>query len=361
MIPIYKPEITETEKKNVHACLKSSWISSKGEFVPLFERKFANFISVKHAASVCNGTVALHLALLSLGIKEGDEVLVPSLTYIASANAVKYCGATPRFVEVCPTTWQIDPDDIVRKLSPKTKAIMPVHLYGYPCDMEGICEIAAKHRLFVIEDCAEAFGTMYKGKHVGTFGDVATFSFFGNKTISCGEGGMVVTNDSATDATVRHLKGQGLAKNKEYVHDVLGYNYRLTNIQAAIGVAQLERAYATLKAKRMLAELYKSHLSHLSLTFPPEEKECVNSYWMCSFLAKDGRQRDWIRERLKERSIETRPFFTPLHLMPFYEGNIGDLPIAESLSERGLNLPSWPGLTEEQVALICSTIEECFT
>lgn len=360
MIPIYQPEITESEKKNVLACLDSTWISSKGAFIERFETNFAKFVGAKHAVGVCNGTAALHVALLALGIQAGDEVLVPALTYIASANAVKYCGATVRFVDVCPTTWQIDPEDVKRKLTPKTKAIMPVHLYGFPCDMEQIGAIAKQHNLFVIEDCAEAFGTRYKGQHVGTFGDVATFSFFGNKTISCGEGGMVVTNQTAISDTVRHLKGQGLAQDQEYIHDVLGYNYRLTNIQAAIGVAQLERAETTLNAKRQLAQNYKERLAHLPLTFPPEDKSCVNSYWMCAFLATDEAERDHIREQLKARQIETRPFFPSLHLMPYYSGKQGDLPIAESLSKRGLNVPSWPGLTQQHIALICATIEESF-
>ena len=361
MIPVYQPEITEIEKKYVQKCLDSSWISSKGEFVSRFENDFASYISSKYASTVSNGTVALHLALICLGIKEGDEVLVPALTYIASGNAIKYCGALPRVVDVCEKTWQMDPSDIARKLSPKTKAIMPVHLYGFSCDMDPICALAKAHNLFIIEDCAEAFGTYYKGRHVGTFGDVATFSFFGNKTITCGEGGMIVTNNSTIHEQIGHLKSQGLAKNQEYVHDALGYNYRLTNVQSAIGCAQLERADSILKAKRELAWRYKNALSHLPLIFPPDDPNCINSFWMCSFLAESREQRDFIRKRLKERNIETRPFFTPLHLMSFYDGEEGDCPVSESLSMRGLNLPSWPGLSEEQIALICSTIEDCFT
>ncbi len=302
----------------------------------------------------------LSLALLALGIGVGDEVLVPTLTYIASANAIKYCQATPVFIDSCLKTWQVDPQGIVRKITPRTKAIMPVHLYGYPCDMDLIGQIATDHGLAVIEDCAEAFGSFYRGKPVGNFGDVATFSFYGNKTISCGEGGMVVTNHPKIDEKIRHLKGQGLAKGKEYVHCILKYNYRLTNMQAAIGVGQLEHADAILIAKRKLAHRYMNRLASRPLTFLREDKHLINSYWMCSFLTQDRQQRDRIRNHLRENGVETRPLFPPIHLMPYYSGSPGDFPIAESISAQWLNLPSWPGLTDKQIDTICTLIEETF-
>lgn len=192
-IPIYRPDLNGNEKKYVTECLDTSWISSRGLFVNEFEARFAARINVEHAASVCNGTAALHVALMALGIGPGDEVIVPTLTYIAAVNAIAYTGATPVFADSLPSTWQIDPEDIRRHITARTRAIMPVHLYGQSCDMDSIVAIANEHRLFVVEDCAEAFGALYKGRHVGTFGDVATFSFFGNKTITTGEGGMVVS------------------------------------------------------------------------------------------------------------------------------------------------------------------------
>ncbi|MCC5832366.1 MAG: DegT/DnrJ/EryC1/StrS family aminotransferase [Chlamydiales bacterium] len=354
-IPVYQPYLTEIEKKYLNECLDSNWISSKGRFISLFEESFASFIDAQFAATVSNGTVALHVALRALDIKEGDEVLVPTLTYVASANAVKYCQALPVFVDSCPETWQMDPKDLVDKITPRTKAVMPVHLYGYPCDMEAICAIAKQHNLLIIEDCAEAFGTFYRGKHVGNFGDIATFSFFGNKTISCGEGGMVVTNSAEIDEKVRCLKGQELAKGKEYFHDILGYNYRLTNVQAAIGLGQMKQAEAILQAKRRIADHYRERLP---LSYQKDKEGMINSYWMCSFLAEDVQQKNEIRRYLREHGVETRPFFTPIHLMPYYSGREGDYPVAEALAEAGFSLPSWPGLTKEQLDSICSLVED---
>jgi len=241
-IPIYQPSLTGNEKKYVNECLDSTWISSKGRFLAEFEEKFAAFTDARYAASVCNGTVALHLALLVLGIGPGDEVIVPSLTYISSVNAITYTGAIPVFVDSLEDTWQMAPNDVRNKITIKTRAIMAVHLYGHPCEMDALVAIARDSRLFLIEDCAEAFGAFYHNKHVGSFGDIATYSFFGNKTITCGEGGMVVTNDRALYDRSVHFKGQGLVNNREYWHDVIGYNYRMTNICAAIGLAQLEQA-----------------------------------------------------------------------------------------------------------------------
>mgnify|MGYP000636360975 FL=1 len=259
-IPVYQPSLTGNEKKYVNDCLDSNWISSKGKYVSLFEKEFANYLHVDYATGVCNGTVALHLALIALGIGTGDEVIVPTLTYIASVNAIAYTGARPVFVDSLPDTWQIDPQEVRRSITPQTKAIMAVHLYGHPCEMSVLKEIADEHRLFLIEDCAEAIGSKYQGRHVGTFGDVATFSFYGNKTITTGEGGMVITNDQTIFERAVHFKGQGLAKYRQYWHDVIGYNYRMTNICAAIGLAQLERIDDILSKKCRIAELYQELL-----------------------------------------------------------------------------------------------------
>jgi perosamine synthetase len=357
-IPVYQPSLSQLEKDYVNDCLDTTWISSKGKYISLFEEEFAKFTNIKYAAATCNGTTALHLSLLAMGIKKGDEVIVPSFTYIASVNAIRYCQATPVFVDSLSSNWQIDPNDIICKITPQTKAIIPVHLYGHPCDMDSISSIAKEHNLYVIEDCAEAFGSYYKDKHVGSFGDVAMFSFFGNKTISCGEGGMVVTNNKDIDTKIRHLKGQGLAKDKEYFHDVLGYNYRMTNIQAAIGLAQLKRAKDILSRKRDIANQYQTILKGTSCLFLGEDKDQINSYWMCSLLFADENQRNQVRSNLNLHGVETRPLFPPVHLMPIYEGIPGNHPVAENLSVRGLNLPSWPDLPKEKIEYICHLIKE---
>jgi perosamine synthetase len=356
-IPIYQPSLQGNEKAYVNECLDSTWISSKGRFIAEFEGAFAQYTGVKHAASVCNGTVALHLALLALGIGPGDEVIVPTLTYISSVNAITYTGATPVFVDSLEATWQMDPEDVRLKLTPRTRAIMAVHLYGHPCDMDALTAIARDNGLFLIEDCAEAFGTLYKEQHVGSFGDVATYSFFGNKTISTGEGGMVVTNDETLYDRTMHFKGQGLAKHRQYWHDVVGYNYRMTNICAAIGLAQLEQADAFIARKRLIAGLYRDGLAGLPVQFHDETPQVRHSFWMCSLLVDDPAKREPLREALESCGIETRPLFYPVHTMPIYCARFQRHPVAENLGWRGINLPSWPGLQEEQVEFICGRIK----
>lgn len=359
-VPIYQPDLSGNEKKYVSECIDTTWISSRGRFVSEFETGFAARIGVEHAASVSNGTVALHLALMALGIGPGDEVIVPTLTYIASANAVTYTGAAPVFVDSLRDTWQIDPEDVRRHITPRTRAIMPVHLYGQACDMDALTAIAREFRLFIVEDCAEAFGTIYKGRHVGTFGDISTFSFFGNKTITTGEGGMVVSNDKTLIERARHLKGQGLATHREYWHDVVGYNYRMTNIQAAIGLAQLERADETIARKRALAERYKAALRDLPVEVHVEAPDTVHSYWMFSILVEHADQRDVLRKHLAQDGIETRPLFYPMHTMPMYAKNFRKHSVAEDLAWRGINLPSWPGLTDEQVNSVVLSISRFY-
>lgn len=324
-IPVYKPLLGGNEKKYVNDCLDSTWISSKGKYVDLFEQEFSKYIDVNHSITVSNGTVALHLALEALGIKSEDEVIVPTFTYIASVNAIIYTGAKPVFVDSCEDTWQIDPVDIRKKITKKTKAIMAVHLYGHPCDMDEIIKIAKEYDLYVIEDCAEAFGSKYKGKFVGTFGDISTFSFFGNKTITTGEGGMVVTNDETLCERAKHLKGQGLAKWREYWHDVVGYNYRMTNICAAIGLAQLEQANEIINKKREIASWYKEELKKVPLKVQPEQNGVFNTYWMVTIVLDDYRKRENLREYLKANGIETRPTFYPVHTMPMFSKLLKDI------------------------------------
>lgn len=359
-IPVYQPSLTGNEKKYVNECLDTSWISAKGKFVQEFESAFEKYIGADHAITVANGTVALHLALIALGIGNGDEVIVPTLTYVASVNAIAYTGATPVFVDSLKGNWQVDSDDIERKITEKTKAIMVVHLYGHPCDMTRIMEIARKHDLFVVEDCAEAFGSYFEGQHVGTFGDISTFSFYGNKTITTGEGGMVVTNDETLYARATHLKDQGMAKFRQYWHDVIGYNYRMTNICAAIGLAQLEQADKFLRQKRDVADWYKKYLQGTPVEFHQEDPNVRHSYWMCSILVPKGVERDPLRELLKDRNVETRPVFYPVHTMPMYSQRYQKHRNAEDIGWRGMNLPSWQGLNEDQVRYICNVIHEFY-
>jgi len=359
-IPIYQPDLGGNVKRYVNECLDTSWISSRGRFVADFEEHFAQRIGVHHAASVCNGTVALHVALVALGIGPGDEVVVPTLTYIASVNAITYTGATPVFVDSRRDTWQMDPEDVRRHITPHTRAILAVHLYGQSCDMAALLQIAREHRLLLVEDCAEAFGTLNNGQHVGTFGDISTFSFFGNKTITTGEGGMVVTNDKTLNERVRHFKGQGLAAHREYWHDVVGYNYRMTNIAAAIGLAQLERADEFIGRKRALAASYAKRLAHLPVELHAEAPGTIHSYWMVSILVETPEQRDGLRSHLAEAGIETRPLFFPVHTMPMYAKSYRRHPVAEDLAWRGINLPSWPNLTDAQVAEMAGSIESFF-
>ncbi|MCJ8151397.1 DegT/DnrJ/EryC1/StrS aminotransferase family protein (plasmid) [Shinella sp. B3.7] len=355
--PVYSPHFVGKEKEYVNDCLDSTWISSKGRYIALFEDAFSQFVGVKHAASVSNGTVALHVALIALGIGPGDEVLVPTFTYIASVNSIAYTGATPVFVDSEPEFWQIDVADARRKISAKTKAIMPVHLYGQACDMVAIMELAREHNLLVVEDCAEAIGSMVEGAHVGTFGDISTFSFFGNKTITTGEGGMVVTNNDEYAEMVNRLKGQGLAANREYWHDLVGFNYRMTNICAAIGYAQLEGIGQILAKKKEIAVWYKEELVNLALNVHAEREGSVHSYWMVSILLRDKNLRDPMRRFLRENGVETRPLFHLSHEMEMYKEDIS-YPVAEDLSTRGMNLPSYPDLGRQDVANICALIRK---
>jgi perosamine synthetase len=356
MIPVYQPYFNGREKEYVNQCMDSTWISSKGEFIGKFERGFAEYIGANHATTVSNGTVAIHLAMEALGIGPGDEVIVPTLTYIASVNTIIQTGAKPVFVDSLESTWQVDPKDVEAKITPRTKAVMAVHLYGLPCDMDALSSICQKHKLLLVEDCAEAFGTFYKGQHVGTFGDIATFSFFGNKTITTGEGGMVVAKTNEVIEKAYHLKNQGVSPAREYWHDVVAYNYRMTNICAAIGLAQLEQATEILAKKRQVAAWYQERILGLPITYQSETPATVHSFWMFSIMLNDPTRRDELRKYLKNSGIETRPVFYPAHEMPHCKIN-EKFPTAESISRGGLNLPSFPALKEEEIDYIGGKIK----
>lgn len=353
--PVYQPSLRGNEKKYVDDCLDSTWISSKGKYIKLFEESFSKFTDIKYSVAVSNGTVALHLALLALGIGEENEVIVPTFTYVASVNAIKYVNAKPVFVDSDSQSWQIDPSKIREKITKKTKAIMAVHIYGHPCDMNQIKKIAEEFKLYIIEDCAEAIGSYYDNKHAGSFSDISTFSFFGNKTITTGEGGMVCTNNKQLEDLVIRLKGQGLAQGKEYFHDIVGYNYRMTNICAAIGFAQLERISDILKEKDRIISEYKKALKNVPIVVHQEVGNVKHSYWMFTILAASEKEKNDLRNYLAENGIETRPAFHPVHTMPMYiDGN--SYPVAEDLGKRGINLPSYPDLSNDDIRFITSKI-----
>ncbi len=361
-IPVYRPYLQGNEKKYLNECLDSTWISSKGRFLEQFETQFRNFVGSPFAIPVCNGTVALHLSLLGLGIKSGDEVIVPSLTYVASVNAILYTGASPVFADSLLTSWQMDPEDVLRKITPKTKAILAVHLYGHPCHIEALKTIADNAGLFLIEDCAEAFGAYCKKTHVGNFGIVSTYSFFGNKTITTGEGGMVVVQDPSLYDKLSVLKNQGNDPTRSYWHTIIGYNYRMTNLCAAIGLAQIEQAETILQKKRNLAKRYQEQLQELPLQIQGEEADCTHSYWMISVLLQKAKDREPLIRHLASVGVETRPFFYPIHSLPMYEhiASGSSCKVAEEISSRGLNLPSFPDLTESEITYICEHIRNYY-
>jgi len=361
MIPVAEPYIGKGETDNVIKAMKSGWISSKGDFILEFEEKFAKYCGVRYGVATSNGTVALHLALKALDIKSGDEVIVPTLSFIATANAVTYCNTKPIFVDSHPDYWCINPEKIEEKITKNTKAIIPVHLYGHPCDMGAIMDIAEDNNLYVIEDAAEAHGAEYRGRKTGSFGNISCFSFYGNKIITTGEGGMCLTNDEELADKMRILRGHGMNPNKKYWHDVIGFNYRMTNVQAAIGVAQLEKISEMVETKRENAMLYNSLLKEIDgIGLPPEAKWVKNVYWMYSILVNDkfGMSRDELIVKLGEAGIDTRSFFYPIHIQPPYKDHTGKFPVAEELSRKGVNLPSSVTLKRGNIEYIASKIKE---
>jgi perosamine synthetase len=354
-IPVAEPEIGEAELKNVVEAVKSGWVSSKGPFIEEFERKFSSYIGLKYGISTSNGTTALHLALAALEIKRGDEVIVPALTFASVANVVIYTGAKPVFVDSHPEYWCIDPSKLEEKITKKTRAIIPVHLYGHPCNMDSIMETAKDHNLYVIEDCAEAHGAKYKGRKVGTFGDIACFSFYGNKIITTGEGGMCLTKNEDLAEKIRVFRDHGMNTKKKYWHQVIGFNYRMTNLQAALGVAQLEKIDNFIERKRKIAKTYNSFLKNVQgVTLHPEMPWAKNVYWLYSILIdakKYGINRDDLMEKLAQKGIETRHFFYPMHIMPPYKRYAINcrFHVAEKLSSSGINLPSSVKLKEKEI------------
>jgi len=358
-ISVAQPTLSGNERKYVMDCLDTNWISSNGKYILAFEAAFADFCKVKHAVAVNNGTTALHLALVALGLQPGDEVIVPIVTYIATANAVRYCGGTPVLADVSPGTMNMDPADIERRITPRTKAIIPVHLYGHPAEMHSIMAVARKHNLKVVEDAAEAHGAAVKGQFVGTLGDCATFSFFGNKIITTGEGGMVTTNDDELAERLRIYRNQGVDPNRRYWFPVVGYNYRMTNIQAAIGLGQMENVDKALAARQQLAHWYDEALAPLAhaINLPQQAEWAKQVFWMYTIFLKEGGEarRDAVMRQMDEAGIETRPVFHPLHVLPPYKEDQA-FPVADEWAQRGINLPTHMGLTQAHVRRIAAAL-----
>ena len=365
-IPVCEPTLLGNELKYVTEAVESGWISSSGKFVNLFEQQFASYCGCKYGVAVCNGTIALHLALVALGIGKGDEVIIPDFTMIATAFAVCYTGAKPVFVDADSDTWNIDVSKIEAKITPRTKAIIPVHLFGLMCDMDAIAALAQKYGIKVLEDAAEAHGADYKGRRAGSCSDLAAFSFFANKNITTGEGGMVVTNDEELYNRLRYHKNVcfPLDGPRNYIHDDIGFNYRMSNVVAAIGLAQVERADDYKQMRIRNNELYRHYLADLEgISFQSIPSDYVSVAWMNTILVNPalyGRSRDELCKYLKDNNVDTRLLFVGMHRQPslvkFGCDCSGDYPVTDLLTRNGCYLPSASSLTEGSIEHICKLI-----
>ena len=358
-IPIYAPTLGREEAEALTRCLEHSRFTGN-EPITEFEQAFANAIGAPRAIAVANGTVALHLAMLACDIGPGDEVIVPTLTFVASANAVAYTGATPILVDVDPVTWQMTAAEASRFITPRTRAILAVHLYGHACDLAGLRTLAGEHGLRLIEDCAEALGTTIGGRHVGLDSDIATFSFYKNKTITTGEGGMVVTRHAEMHDKIVLLKGQGVPLNRRYWHEVLAYNYRMSNFSAALGTAQLGKLETILFNKRRLAARYKSELQGLPILLQSELPDTHNAWWHIAATVMDPAARNGLAAYLDTQNIESRPVFLPLQRFPMYVGTRAVTPSADRISACGICLPSSPALSDAEFGRVSEAISRFF-
>ena len=358
--PVAIPNLGGNEFKYLTDAFLSTWISSAGSYIDKFEEMFSSYSDCEYGVTVSNGTVALHVALVALGIGKGDEVIVPDLTFAATINAVLHANATPVIVDIEDQSWCIDPDEIEKAITSKTKAIIPVHLYGQVCDMDSIMNLAKQYNLKVIEDCAEAHGAMFKGNKVGSFGDIGCFSFYGNKVITTGEGGMCVTNSNELNDKLRLLRDHGMSKTRRYYHDVVGYNYRMTNLQAAIGLAQLERIDEIHKNRFLYEKLYRRIMSASNFEFQQDLKNRKRITWLVCLLvgSNDNNERDILIERLKDNGIDARPFFYLLSDMDIYKKYSHAVnSSAKKISSCGINLPTYESLKSlEQIEIIINKI-----
>jgi perosamine synthetase len=366
-IPVCEPLLAGNEKKYILETLETGWISLSGKFINQFEKGFSDYCGTNHGIAVCNGTVALHLALVACGIGKGDEVIIPNFTMIASAFSVCYTGALPVFVDAEKDTWNIDTARIEERITSKTKAIMPVHIYGHPCDMKPIWEIAKRYNLLIIEDAAEAHGAEYDGKKCGGLGHIAAFSFFANKIATTGEGGMVITSDEALATKCRYHKNLcfPLGGSRSYLHQDIGFNYRMSNLHAALGLAQVERidTYAAMRIHNHA--LYADCLKDVpGIRLQPERKNVKNVYWMNGVLIDEkefGVSSGEVMKKLKEEGVETRPFFYGMNrqesLKKYGCACDDQYPVTDELTKNGFYLPSGSSLTESQIVKICELLK----
>jgi len=364
IIPVSKPTLTGNEMKYVQQAIATNWISSAGSFIRDFEVKFAEVCGAKYGIACANGTVAMHLAMATLGLEADDEVIIPTFTMIATANAVAYCGAKPVLVDMEPNYWQMDVDQVAAKITPHTKAIVPIHIYGHPTDMDPLRELAQKHGIMIIEDSAEAHGGEYKGQPCGSLGDAAGFSFYGNKIITTGEGGMVTTNNREIAKLAWNLRDHAFSHERHFWHKFVGFNYRMTNLQAAVGLAQVEQMATFVAQRRQNALEYNCRLSTIpGIRTPAEAPWAKNVYWMYGIMVDEkeyGMNRDQLRKVLADNGIETRTFFIPMHCQPVYwDAFKGQrYPVAEDLCKRGFYLPSSSSLALDEIEYVANVIRE---
>jgi perosamine synthetase len=364
-IPVNAPVISEEAKRYVRDSLETGWLSASGPYVAKFEQAFASYLGMKHGVAVANGTAALHSALLALGIGAGDEVIVPAFTMIAPVFAVMYTGARPLFVDSERETFNIDVTRIESKITSKTRVILAVHIFGHPCEMDAIREIAKRRGLRVIEDAAEAHGALYRGHLCGSMSDISCFSFYANKVVTTGEGGMALTQDDALARRLRKFRDLCHSDEKRFIHEDLGYNYRLTNVQAAIGLGELENIDRYVARKRAIAARYDAGLRHVpGIRTPITRPHARSVFWMYGILVDEkayGRSKDGLRRALAERSIETRDFFYPPEDQPALTRRLGDVgchPHAAYLAKTGCYLPSGLAITDEEIDRVAEAVRD---
>lgn len=362
MIPVNEPDLSGNEKKYLQECIDTGWISSEGPFIEKLGADMAKLTNRKHTFAVCNGTAALEIAVKAIGIGEGDEVIMPTFTIISCALAVVRAGATPIYVDADQSTWNMKVEDIEQLVTERTKAIMAVHIYGITVDMDPLLEIAKKHGLKVIEDAAEVIGQTYKGKPCGSFGNISTFSFYPNKHITTGEGGMVLVNDLELAEKCKNLRNLCFGRSDRFIHKEQGWNFRMSNLQAAVGVDQLEKLPETIRKKKMIGKLYQNRLKELEIFTLPIVKNnfCENIYWVfglvCNDLSKDAK---WFMDKLSKRQIGSRPFFYPMHKQPCLKSECKrevSLKQSELMSKYGFYLPSGVTLKKKDIDIISDTL-----
>ncbi len=354
MIPQIEPIIDEEELKEMTKVIKSTWLT-EGKETKKFEDMFKELTKSKYALAFCNGTATLFTALKILGIKEGDEIIVPSITFVATINSILFANAKPVLVDIDKETFNIDPKKIEERITNKTKAIMPVHLYGQSADMDAIMKIAKKHNLKVIEDAAQGVGVKFKGKHVGTFGEAGSFSLYGNKTITSGEGGVFTTNNEEIAKDAYRMKNHGRDKKGIFIHEKIGFNFSYTDMQAAIAVVQMKKLNYIIKRKKEIREQYMKELEGI-VEFTKIDERCTPVHWFTNILVKDVQG---LSDFLKERNISSRRFFYPMHKQPCYNFE-GEYPNAEYAYEHGLSLPSTASLDSKTISKICDAIKEFY-